>query len=62
LPGERAIAMRPNRALVQVVGGKATRADAEREALARCNPPDDVEPCFLYASGDQVVLPQRRSK
>ncbi len=62
LPGERAIAIRPKRALVRVVSGKATRAEAEREALAACNPPEDESPCFLYASGDQVVLPQRRTE
>jgi hypothetical protein len=62
LPGESAIAIRPNQALVQVVSGKGTRAEAEREALARCNPPDDPSPCFLYASGSQVVLPQRRTE
>ena len=62
LPGESAIAIRPNQALVQVVSGKVTRAEAEREALARCNPPDDPSPCFLYASGSRVVLPQRRTE
>jgi hypothetical protein len=63
LPGERAIAIRPNQARVKVVSGKATLAEAEREALARCNdPPDDPSPCFLYARGNQVVLPQRRTE
>ncbi len=62
LPGERAIAIRPKGALVRVVSGKATRAEAEREALAACNPPEEESPCFLYASGDQVVLPQRRAE
>jgi hypothetical protein len=63
LPGERAIAIRPNRALVKVARGMATRAAAERDALTRCNDPgDDPSPCFLYASGDQVVLPQRRTE
>ena len=33
------------------------------EALALCNDPaDDPSPCFLYASGNQVVLPQRRTE
>nr|UXE44780.1 hypothetical protein Hi04_10k_c377_00009 [uncultured bacterium] len=63
LPGERAIAIRPNRAVVKVASGKATRVEAEREALAQCNnPADDPSPCFLYASGDQVVLPLRRTE
>jgi hypothetical protein len=57
LPGERAIAIRPNKALVKVVAGKASKTEAEREALAGCNPPNDPSPCFLYASGNQVVLP-----
>src|SRR6185437_2296900 len=61
--GERAIAIRPNKAVVKVVSGKATRAEAEREALAQCNvPADDPSPCFLYASGNQVVLRQRRTE
>ena len=61
--GERAIAIRPNKAVVKVVSGKASRAEAEREALALCNDPaDDPSPCFLYASGNQVVLPQRRTE
>jgi len=63
LPGERAIAIRPNNAVVKVVSGKASRAEAEHEALLACNSPaDDPSPCFLYASGDQVVLPQRRTE
>jgi hypothetical protein len=62
LPGERAIAIRPQKALVVVVSGKVSRAEAEREALAECNRPDDPSPCFLYASGNQVVLPQRRTE
>jgi hypothetical protein len=61
--GERAIAIRPNKAVVKVVSGKASRSEAEREALALCNDPaDDPSPCFLYASGNQVVLPQRRTE
>jgi hypothetical protein len=63
LPGERAIALRPNGGVMKVASGKATRSEAEREALAACNnPADDPSPCFLYASGDQVVLPQRRTE
>ena len=61
--GERAIAIRPNKAVVKVVSGKASRVEAERQALALCNnPADDPSPCFLYASGNQVVLPQRRTE
>ena len=59
LPGERAIAIRPNKGLVKVVFGKASKAEAERDVLAACNPPNDNSPCFLYASGNQVVLPSR---
>jgi hypothetical protein len=62
LPGESAIAIRPNKALVVVMSGKASRAEAEREALAGCNPPGDPSPCFLYASGKEVVLAQRRTE
>jgi hypothetical protein len=63
LPGERAIAIRPNNSVVKVASGKAMRTEAERETLAACNSPaDDPSPCFLYAIGDQVVLPQRRTE
>ena len=63
LSSERAIALRPNGGVVKVASGKVTRAEAEREALAACNnPADDPSPCFLYAGGDQVVLPQRRTE
>ena len=46
-----------------VVRGAASQRAAEQEALAACNtdPTRKGEngPCFLYAVGDQVVLPQR---
>ena len=37
-------------------------ADAERKALALCNDPDPVRPCFLYSVNDRVVLPERRTQ
>jgi TIR domain len=38
--------------------------DAEEQALAKCNaiPKESGGPCFLYAVGNQVVLPQRATK
>jgi hypothetical protein len=60
LPGEKAIAIRPKQALVLVVSGKGTVAEAEREAMDRCNAQNDPAPCFLYARGNEVVLPRRR--
>jgi hypothetical protein len=59
-----------------VVTGTPSQFDAEEQALTRCNDdlrvkaehregiPDERQPgpCFLYAQGDRVVLPQRLTK
>ncbi len=62
LPGGKAIVIRPERSLVEVVSGMPRDAEAERVALQRCNRPDDPAPCFVYASGNQVVVSQRRTE
>ena len=61
LPGTKAIAIRMHGARLSVISGRATIAEAERDALASCNA-DKVGPCFLYASDMKVVLPERRTK
>jgi Caspase domain len=51
-----------------IVAGAPNQFEAEERALARCN--DDPRrkaerqfgPCFLYAAGNRVVLPQRLTK
>src|SRR5262249_37269517 len=51
-----------------IVTGAANQFEAEQQVLAQCN--DDPRrkaerqegPCFLYAVGDRVVLPQRLTK
>lgn len=53
------------RGLLFVVSGAASEAEAETKALKLCNDErsrKDVEGgCFLYASGNRVILTQRRS-
>jgi len=48
------------------VAAAASQFDAEEQALAQCNNDPGRKgadgPCFLYAAGDQVVLPQRSVK
>jgi uncharacterized caspase-like protein/TPR repeat protein len=49
-----------------IVTGAASQAEAEEQALAKCND-DPVRkgadgPCWLYAVGNQVMLPQRSVK
>ena len=62
LGGGRAIAVRPRGARLAVSGGKKTIAEAEHDALARCNEGQDaLDPCFLYASGLKVIFPARRT-
>jgi hypothetical protein len=59
----KAVAFTPNRGHVFIVTGAASQRAAEEEALKAC----DADPqrkadnglCFLYAAGDQVVLPRR---
>jgi hypothetical protein len=63
LPGAKAIAVRPGGSRVAVVSGKASGAEAEREALKQCNENSDSNgPCFLYASGNRVVLANRQTQ
>ncbi len=63
LPGRKAIAIRAVSTRVNIVSGAASIADAERQALAACNnDPELAFPCFIYASGDRVVLPERRTE
>jgi hypothetical protein len=63
LPEAKAIAIRPNKARAVVASGKATQVAAERAALADCNGAEKSPwPCFIYASGMQVVLGERRSE
>lgn len=62
-PGPKAAALHPWRRLFIAVA--STQSDAEASALATCNA-DPVRqgkdgPCFLYASGNDVVLPQRKT-
>jgi hypothetical protein len=58
----RAAAYHPSGKLF-IVGGAASQRSAEEQVLANCN--DDTSrnnnegPCFLYASGDAVVLARR---
>jgi hypothetical protein len=44
------------------IGEGKTAAEAEAMALGACNEPDATHPCFLYAVGDVVVLPKRRTE
>ena len=59
----KAAAFSPNGGRVSVITGAASQRGAEEEALKTCeaHPPRGVEKalCFLYAVGDQVVLPRR---
>jgi class 3 adenylate cyclase len=62
-PSPKAAAYHPTGGRVFTVSGAATQRAAEEEALKACN----IDPtrngvdgsCFLYAVGDQVVLPRR---
>lgn len=61
--GAKAAALHPWRRLF--IATAPTQAEAEASALATCNA-DPVRqgkdgPCFLYASGNDVVLPQRKT-
>jgi hypothetical protein len=57
----KAMAIRPTGNRIYTAIGK-TVAEAESKALAACNVPESVYPCFLYAVNDRVVLPQRRTE
>ena len=64
LPGSKAIAIRAWHTRFSIASGAPSIADAERKALAACNEvdPNPSYPCFVYASGDRVVLPERRTE
>jgi class 3 adenylate cyclase len=62
-PGPKAAAYHPGGGRMFTVNGAASQRAAEEEALKACNndPTRNVADgsCFLYAVGDQVVLPRR---
>ena len=63
-PGPKAAAFHPSGRIFTVTKAESERA-AEARALGECNA-EPVRngasgPCFLYAVGDQVILPQRRN-
>lgn len=63
-PEPKAAAIHP-RGLITIVTGAASQRRAEIQALKLCNDDDSAKdsegPCFLYAQGNQVVLPQHRT-
>ena len=61
--GPKAMTLHPT-GLVAAITGAPTQRVAEEQALANCNAEKRAQagPCFLYASGNQVVLPQRRTE
>jgi adenylate cyclase len=63
-PGPKAAAFHPWGRIFTVTNAESQRA-AEERSLGECNadPTRNGQngPCFLYAAGDQVILPQRRS-
>jgi hypothetical protein len=64
-PEPKAVALRPEGdPTLATVSGAASQYEAEEQALAKCNaiPEHPGGPCFLYAVGNQVVLPQRSVK
>ncbi len=62
-PSPKAAAFHPSGGRMFTIAGAASQHAAEEEALKACNadhPPHNVDgPCWLYAVGDQVVLPRR---
>jgi hypothetical protein len=62
-PGPKAAAYHPGGGRVFTVSGAASQHTAEEEALKACNNDPTRNgadgSCFLYAVGDQVVLPRR---
>jgi hypothetical protein len=61
--GPKAAAFHPDGGRVFIVTGAVSQYAAEEQALRVCNTDrpsyGTSGPCFLYASGDAVVLPQR---
>jgi hypothetical protein len=64
LPEPKAIAIRAVWTRYSIVSGASSAAEAERQALAKCREadPNIKFPCFVYALGMQVVLPERRTE
>ena len=62
-PVPKAAAYHPNGGRIFTVSGAATQREAEERALEACNSDPNRNradgSCFLYAVGDQVVLPRR---
>lgn len=61
-PGFKALASRPMDGRFKTITNAVSSADAARRALVDCNADGSPWPCFLYASGDQALLPKRRTK
>jgi len=63
-PEPKAAAIHP-RGLIAIVTGASSQRRAESQALKLCNDDDAAKdgdgPCYLYAQGNKVVLPQRRT-
>jgi class 3 adenylate cyclase len=63
-PGPKAAAFHPSGRIFVVTKAESQHA-AEERALGECNAEPvrngSSGPCFLYAAGDQVILPERRS-
>ena len=62
-PGPKAVAYHPGGGRVFIISGAASQSAAEEQALKACNNDPARNgadgSCFLYAVGDQVVLPRR---
>jgi hypothetical protein len=61
LSAPKAMAIRPTSTRVKIATG-ATPEDAQNTALAACNDPDPVLPCFVYAVNNRVIIGQRRTE
>jgi hypothetical protein len=64
-PGPKAAAFHPDGfPAFATVTGASTQFDAEEQALEKCNaiPKEAGGLCFVYAVGNQVVLPQRSTR
>jgi hypothetical protein len=61
LPAPKAMVIRPSAARVKIATG-TTLEQAQTAALAACNDPDPILPCFIYAINDRVIIGQRRTE
>ena len=61
LPAPKAMVIRPNAGRVKIATG-TTLEQAQTAALAACNDPDPILPCFIYAINDRVIIGQRRTE